>query len=424
MNALKKTVQFGLPSLCTWIQCAAWGRLVKCLAPNAGTLIILCLFLLTQSVSAEPALVPQAQQGAATLLSYQGTLTNKSGASINGSVEMVFTLYHQAESGTPFWTEAYTGAQKIVVTDGQFHVLLGSRTALNPADLTGDLYLGITVNGEVMSPREQLTSVPNAVNAERSQGRFYVGEVLSVGTSGVGEGGEIWLQNGTGGNGWAVDNFYGTLRAHHDGVSYLELGSSGTLNVNGNGSFAGNVSAGNVYAGSISVGNVYGHGTQQIHMPGGVNSGNIYLNWHSGRGLYLGGGTESVKFGVDENGNVTCGGLVEANLQPEEDRNAERIDRFSEGDVLCWADDQLEKCSAANNPLVQAVADANGKPIVIGAEVIRVLGPVHTGDLLVASDTPGYAMVNNDPRPGAVIAQALEDFDGKQGLMKAMIRKF
>ena len=103
---------------------------------------------------------------------------------------------------------------------------------------------------------------------------------------------------------------------------------------------------------------------------------------------------------------------------------AGHIDRFEEGDVLCWAVDRLEKCSTANDPLVQAVADVEGRPIVIGAEVIKVLGPVRMGDILVASTVPGYAMVNSNPRSGAVIAQALEDFDGEQGLIWAMIRKF
>jgi hypothetical protein len=73
---------------------------------------------------------------------------------------------------------------------------------------------------------------------------------------------------------------------------------------------------------------------------------------------------------------------------------------------------------------VQAVADKSGRPIVMGAEVIKVLGPARRGDILVASEVPGYAMVNNDPEAGAVIAQALEDFDGERGIIRAMIRKF
>ncbi len=104
---------------------------------------------------------------------------------------------------------------------------------------------------------------------------------------------------------------------------------------------------------------------------------------------------------------------------------AERIERFEHGDVLCWSTEteRLELCDTVNDRLVMAVADKNGKPIVMGAEPIKVIGDVQAGDILVASDTPGYAIVNNNPAPGTVIGQALEDFDGERGIIKAMIRK-
>jgi hypothetical protein len=123
-------------------------------------------------------------------------------------------------------------------------------------------------------------------------------------------------------------------------------------------------------------------------------------------------------------GSWQTAAIIENNLQSPIELTADRIDRFSQGDVLCWKGNRLELCAQAGDPLVQAVADKNGKPIVLGAEPIKVLGPVKEGDLLVASEIPGYAMVDNDPRPGAAIAQALEDFDGEQGVIKAMIRKF
>ena len=97
--------------------------------------------------------------------------------------------------------------------------------------------------------------------------------------------------------------------------------------------------------------------------------------------------------------------------------------RFEEGDVLCWGIDQLEPCAIANDRSYK-LWPTSGKPIVLGAEKVKVLGPVQRGDILVASDVPGYAMVNNDPRSGSVIAQALESFDGERGLIKAMIRKW
>jgi hypothetical protein len=129
---------------------------------------------------------------------------------------------------------------------------------------------------------------------------------------------------------------------------------------------------------------------------------------------------------LNMNGNsvTNCGALTEANLQTPEELAAERIDRFEEGDILCWAGERLEKCSTAGDPLVQAVADAEGRPIVIGAELVKVLRPVKKGDFLVASDAPGYAMAAQSPAFGTVIAQALEDFEGERWTVKAMIRKF
>ncbi len=126
-----------------------------------------------------------------------------------------------------------------------------------------------------------------------------------------------------------------------------------------------------------------------------------------------------------EAGSITSGAYVEANLMTNEERISEAIDRFEKGDLLCWSAEgnRLEKCSSANDPLVMGVADANGKPIVLGAEQIKVLGPVKVGDYLVASDVPGYATASDDPSFGIVIGQALEDLEGEQGLIKAMIRK-
>lgn len=121
---------------------------------------------------------------------------------------------------------------------------------------------------------------------------------------------------------------------------------------------------------------------------------------------------------------INQGAMIEANLQAPAELAAERIDRFTEGDVLCWGPERLELCNQIGDPLVQAVADENGRPIIIGAEVIKVIGPVQRGDLLVTSDVPGYATVDNDPAAGTVIAQALEDFTGERGVIKAMIRKF
>ena len=39
----------------------------------------------------------------------------------------------------------------------------------------------------------------------------------------------------------------------------------------------------------------------------------------------------------------------------------------------------------------------------------KVIGIVAKGDMLVASAVPGYAIVNNDPKPGTIIGKSLEN---------------
>ena len=131
---------------------------------------------------------------------------------------------------------------------------------------------------------------------------------------------------------------------------------------------------------------------------------------------------------VHISGSVTCGAYIEANLQTESELAAAKIERFEEGDVLCWSPtgERLELCGGVGDPLVMAVAAINGKPIVLGAELIKILGPVAPGDLLVSSETAGYAVAwsqlsTGSPPVGIVIAKALEAFDGDQGVIKAMI---
>lgn len=138
---------------------------------------------------------------------------------------------------------------------------------------------------------------------------------------------------------------------------------------------------------------------------------------------------QQISAGVSQDcvaGSITSGAYVEANLLTPAQRSAGQIDEFTLGDLLCWSAEMqaLNRCVVANDRLVMAVADRQGKPIVLGAELVKVLGPVQAGDILVASNVPGYAMVNNNPAPGTVIGQALQDLVGERGLIKTMIRKW
>jgi type 1 fimbria pilin len=139
------------------------GRLAKYLLPNLGTLIILLLFILAQTVGAAPWRAPIAAPSSTTTVNYQGRLFDSSGNPVNGNVTLTFSLYDQASGGNRRWgPETHTG---VPVSDGLFSVLLGSRTAdgILQSALGGDLWLETDVNGETLSPREQLGAVPYAI---------------------------------------------------------------------------------------------------------------------------------------------------------------------------------------------------------------------------------------------------------------------
>ncbi|MBN2004129.1 MAG: hypothetical protein JXA21_12305 [Anaerolineae bacterium] len=365
-------------------------RTLRWFLPNGGTLLIVVILLMTQSLWARPFAAPNAPGPSATTVNYQGRLADNAGVPLDGSYAMRFALYDAATDGILIWGPEIHDA--VPVSDGLFSVGLGSQTSggIPTSAWNGDRYLEITVGGETLSPRELIRSVPIA-------GMALTVPDGAIGTSQIADG--------------AITS---DKLAFTDG--YLDMQRK--------------------YIDNIGIGNA------ALEIGQSTSSGYMYFDLEEGRAvayrnntvsgsapfmfiINAGGSLEA--FGaLDMNGNaiINQGAMVEANLQTPAELAAERIDRFSEGDVLCWGDERLELCAQSGDPLVQAVADENGKPIVIGAEVIKVLGPVQRGDLLVASNVPGYAMTADNPAPGAVIAQALADFAGERGVVKAMVRKF
>lgn len=127
-------------------------------------------------------------------------------------------------------------------------------------------------------------------------------------------------------------------------------------------------------------------------------------------------------------GSITQGAVIERNLQTPAEQASSKIERFQLGDVLCWDPDgqQMVKCAQNASPLVVAVADRDGKPVIMGVEPVWAVGPVRPGDLLVASETPGRAVAwsrdhEDYPPPGVILAKALETLESGEGLVKAMI---
>ena len=77
---------------------------------------VLAIFLISLNAFA----IPQ-------LINYQGQLTSPTGTPLDTTVAITFNIWPTPVGGSPDWTEAHAA---IVVTDGLFHVSLGSVTTL------------------------------------------------------------------------------------------------------------------------------------------------------------------------------------------------------------------------------------------------------------------------------------------------------
>jgi hypothetical protein len=68
---------------------------------------------------------------------------------------------------------------------------------------------------------------------------------------------------------------------------------------------------------------------------------------------------------------------------------------------------------------------AGGVPVtILGTVLCKVStenGPIHPGDLLVTSASPGHAMRADDPPPGTVLGKALESLDSGAGLILVLV---
>lgn len=434
---------------------------------SISVLLIVAIFVSTGQVSSQEPVVPQPDQAVgdaepqapaaptSLLFNYQGQLLDASSNPItNPATSMVFRLYPAASGGMVCWSESRT----VDVRNGLFSVLLGQTTAISSACLTGDAYLELVVAGETLTPRERLTSVAHAVEAS----------TLSAGAvtrGGISLGGPIDMRHDAIVNLRAVsapsdahlDIMWGQsqdmfVKSSANGNLYVGMGGNVNVGASGNLSTGGDTNVGgyNLRLGGVGDDRIAlrRDGGRTLHLlPWGgtgyawdnvcigcgstadlVVSGNLDLRGSCTRASASTGGIGNVPM-VDDDctaGSIMSGAYVEANLMRPEERTSDKVDRFEQGDLLCWStvSEQLERCVVANDRLVMAVADPNGRPIVIGAEPVKVIGLVQAGDILVSSDAPGYAMVNNDPKPGTVIGQALEASKGEAGLIRAMVRKW
>ncbi len=135
------------------------SRSLSCLI---GVCILLAIGFFIFPIASSFAAVPQ-------LINYQGKLTKASGAPVDTTISMVYTIYSDSNGITSKWSETQTSVK---VEKGIFNVLLGSTIAIPDSVFDGNIrYLGVKVGSDPeITPRKAMVSVPYAYRAASGGG--------------------------------------------------------------------------------------------------------------------------------------------------------------------------------------------------------------------------------------------------------------
>ncbi|TAL50496.1 hypothetical protein EPN81_02655, partial [Patescibacteria group bacterium] len=139
-------------------------------------------FLTTLTLLFSSVVLPAQAASAPNIITYQGRVLNANGVPVSdGSLSMIFELYTASTGGTCVWSNssatcATATARSVTLTTGLFTENLGDTVASYAAigdSIFGDnaaLYLQVTIAGEALSPRRQITAAPYALNADTLDG--------------------------------------------------------------------------------------------------------------------------------------------------------------------------------------------------------------------------------------------------------------
>lgn len=114
------------------------------------------------------ALLPGIATAADLEVSHQGRLTDSTGQPYQGQQSITLRLLNHPSdntTGNELHSESFTA---VPLNDGYYAVVLG-RDPLNPldsGDVSGEVWLEITVGSTTLSPRSKLTDVPGAIAAQ------------------------------------------------------------------------------------------------------------------------------------------------------------------------------------------------------------------------------------------------------------------
>lgn len=140
---------------------------------TSAVLALLVLALIT-SVAFGQASVPN-------LINFQGRLADTSGVPVaDGPHNLTFAIYSLLSGGSTLWSEAAS----VTTKDGVFTHPLGSATPFSQTlfQTYDSLFLQITVEAEVISPRTLLTSVPYTRLANHLESRDFSNDTVTIKT--------------------------------------------------------------------------------------------------------------------------------------------------------------------------------------------------------------------------------------------------
>ncbi|MFH1478115.1 MAG: hypothetical protein ABIH24_11595 [Verrucomicrobiota bacterium] len=101
-------------------------------------------------------------------INYQARLLDAYGRRVNGTVALGFKFYDAITAGNLLWSETHAS---VAVADGIYAINLGSTTPIPASVFTQDsIYLELEIDGEIMSPRQLITSAGQALVARTVMG--------------------------------------------------------------------------------------------------------------------------------------------------------------------------------------------------------------------------------------------------------------
>jgi hypothetical protein len=217
------------------------------------------------------------------IINYQGKLTTSSGAPVNDTLQMVFTIYADLGGATSLWTET----QGAVVEKGVFNVLLGSVSSIPYSVFDGSIrYLGVKVGGDPeIFPRKPIVSVAYAYKSLEADTADYA-------RNGAGDNdwdiiGDVLFTHGA----WGIARYGNMLWGSADST-HVNLGVACTTGTSGQNYKYCTVGGGDYNTASFSEATVsggrYNRGSGQYStVSGGA------FNFAGGGGANVGGGTHN-----------------------------------------------------------------------------------------------------------------------------------